>query len=100
MRCAAWSVLFNFPLEEILLKQIIEIFWAVLPDCFFYLARIWSAIALPTSYANATKVLASFEKFVKSRFLVIGKSAFHFCISFVLKEEIIFLLFRDIETLF
>jgi len=35
MRCAAWSVLFNFLFEEILLKQIIEIFWAVLPDCFF-----------------------------------------------------------------
>jgi len=72
---------------------------AVLPECFFYLARIWSAIALPTSYANATKVPAFFEKFTISRFLVIGKSAFTFYISFVSKEEIILLLFRDIEIL-
>ena len=59
-------------------------------NCFESFPALGVNLPPAASYANATKVLACFEKFLKTRFIAIGKSTITLYISFVLEERIIF----------
>jgi len=80
----------------ILLKQITQTYQAVLPELFLNLARIWGSNCPSRLVRQCYQSTCLFiEKFLKSKFGVIGKYAITSYISSMLEEKTIFKLFIE-----